>query len=226
MHIQAIAFDAYGTLFDVYSVGALGEKLFPGQGDALAQLWRRKQIEYTQLRTMCSMYKPFWEVTQDALVFVCRQLGLELTIDAQNALMGQYARLDAFPENIEVLKQLRSQGMKLSILSNGTSHMLHSAVDAAGMQGMFNHLMSVETVEKFKTAPEAYQMGPDVFGVPAKNILFVSSNCWDVCCATWFGYTTFWVNRTGAPLEELGVSPHGEGRSLKDVIAFIEQVRN
>ena len=224
MRIQAIAFDAYGTLFDVYSVSALGEKLFPGKGDALAQLWRRKQIEYTQWRTMCSMYKPFWEVTQDALVFVCRQLELELTIDAQNALMGQYARLNAFPENIEVLTQLRSQGMKLSILSNGTSHMLQSAVDAAGMQGMFNHLLSVEVVEKFKTAPEAYQMGPDVFGVPAKNILFVSSNCWDVCCATWFGYTTFWVNRTGAPLEELGVSPHGEGRSLKDVIAFIEQV--
>lgn len=225
MTIQAIAFDAYGTLFDVYSVRELGEKFFPGSGMALAELWRDKQIEYTRLRTMCSMYKPFWEVTQDALVFSCNKLGLELTLDAQNLLMGQYARLKPFPENLGVLQQLRASGLALSILSNGNPHMLQSAVDAAGMQGVFSHLLSVEAVKKFKTAPEAYQMAPDVFGLPAKNILFVSSNCWDACCATWFGYTTFWVNRAGAPLEELGVTPHGVGRSLTDVVDFVEKNR-
>ncbi|MDE2429964.1 MAG: haloacid dehalogenase type II [Burkholderiales bacterium] len=225
MSIQAIAFDAYGTLFDVYSISELAERYFPGFGDALAQKWRTRQIDYTRLRTMCSMYKPFWEVTQDALVFVCRELKLELSLDAQNALMGQYARLQAFPENLDVLRRLRSDGLKLSILSNGTTPMLQSAVEAAGMHGLFSHLLSVESVRKFKTAPEAYQMGPDVFGVPAKNILFVSSNCWDACCATWFGYTTFWVNRLGAPLEELGVTPHGEGRTLQDLIEFVERNR-
>ncbi|MBR7792604.1 haloacid dehalogenase type II [Undibacterium sp. FT147W] len=225
MSISAIAFDAYGTLFDVYSISQLGDKLFPGKGDALALLWRSKQIEYTQLRTMCSMYKPFWEVTQDALIFTCKKLQLDLTLDAQNALMGQYARLDAFPENLEVLQQLRASGMKLSILSNGTTHMLQAAVDAVGMQGIFSHLLSVDSVKKYKTAPEAYQLGPDVFGLPAKNILFVSGNAWDVCCATWFGYTTFWVNRHDAPLEELGVTPHGTGRSLRDVAGFIEQMQ-
>lgn len=225
MSIQAIAFDAYGTLFDVYSVNVLGDKLFPGRGEALAQLWRSKQIEYTQLRTMCSMYKPFWEVTQDALVFSCKKLGLELSLEAQNALMGEYARLKAFPENLAVLRGLHAQGLKLSILSNGTSHMLQSAVEAAGMQGLFSHLLSVDSVRKYKTAPEAYQLGPDTFGVPAKQILFVSSNAWDVCCATWFGYTTFWVNRQQAPLEELGVAPHGTGRSLQDVIDFVEKNR-
>ncbi|MBC3871205.1 haloacid dehalogenase type II [Undibacterium oligocarboniphilum] len=225
MSIQAIAFDAYGTLFDVYSVNVLGDKLFPGRGEALAQLWRSKQIEYTQLRTMCSMYKPFWEVTQDALVFSCKKLGLELSLEAQNALMGEYARLKAFPENLAVLRDLHAQGLKLSILSNGTSHMLQSAVEAAGMQGLFSHLLSVDSVRKYKTAPEAYQLGPDTFGVPAKQILFVSSNAWDVCCATWFGYTTFWVNRQQAPLEELGVAPHGTGRTLQDVIDFVEKNR-
>jgi 2-haloacid dehalogenase len=223
--IQAIAFDAYGTLFDVYSMAELGEKFFPGQGAALAELWRDKQIEYTRLRTMCSMYKPFWEVTQDALVFCCNKLKLDLSIDAQNALMGQYARLKAFPENLGVLQKLRAAGLKLSILSNGTPQMLQSAVDAAGMQGLFSHLLSVETVKKFKTAPEAYQLAPDVFGLPAKNILFVSSNGWDACCATWFGYTTFWVNRSNAPLEELGVTPHGQGRTLEDLIDFVEKNR-
>jgi len=223
--IQAIAFDAYGTLFDVYSITALGEKLFPGQGVALAKLWRDTQIDYSRLRTLCSTYKPFWEVTQDALVFACKKLKLGLTLDAQNALMGEYAKLRAFPENLQVLRELQSMGLKLAILSNGNPQMLASVVDAAGMQGIFNHILSVDAVKKFKTAPEAYQMGPDVFGLPAKNILFVSSNCWDACCATWFGYTTFWVNRAAAPLEELGVVPHGEGRTLNDLVAFVAQNR-
>jgi len=223
MAIQAIAFDAYGTLFDVYSITGLAEKCFPGDGQSLAQLWRSKQIEYTQLRTMCSMYKPFWEVTQDALVFSCKRLGLHLHLDAQNLLMGQYAKLTAFTDAKPVLENLAGRGLKLSILSNGTPTMLSTLVESAGMQGLFSHLLSVDAVKKYKTAPEAYQLGPDVFGVPAKNILFVSSNGWDVCCATWFGYTTFWVNRANAPLEELGVTPHGSGTTLADVLSFVAQ---
>jgi 2-haloacid dehalogenase len=223
MTIQAIVFDAYGTLFDVYSVGALAEKLFPGRGAALAELWRDKQIEYTRLRTLCSMYKPFWEVTQDALVFSCKKLELDLTLDAQNALMGQYAKLQAFPENRAVLQQLREMGLKLAILSNGNPQMLDAAVEAAGMQRMFNHILSVDAVRKFKTAPEAYQLGPDVFGLSAKSILFVSSNCWDVCGASWFGYTTFWVNRSDAPLEELGVRPDASGADMTALLRFVRQ---
>jgi 2-haloacid dehalogenase len=223
MSYQAIAFDAYGTLFDVYSIGALAEKCFPYKGEALAALWRDKQIEYTRLRSMCSMYKPFWEVTQDALIFSCKKLGLHLDFDAQNALMGQYAKLQAFPENLSVLQALQKMDVKLAILSNGNPQMLESAVNAAGMQGIFSHLLSVDAVKKFKTAPETYQLGPDMFGLPAKKILFVSSNGWDVCGATWFGYTTFWVNRAAAPLEELGVKPDGEGQSLNDLLAFVQQ---
>ena len=223
MSYQAIAFDAYGTLFDVYSIGALAEKCFPEKGEALAALWRDKQIEYTRLRSMCSMYKPFWEVTQDALIFSCKKLGLHLDFDAQNALMGQYAKLQAFPENLSVLQALQKMDVKLAILSNGNPQMLESAVNAAGMQGIFSHLLSVDAVKKFKTAPETYQLGPDMFGLPAKKILFVSSNGWDVCGATWFGYTTFWVNRAAAPLEELGVKPDGEGKSLDDLLVFVQQ---
>lgn len=226
MTIQAIAFDAYGTLFDVYSIGALAEKLFPRRGAELAELWREKQIEYTRLRTLCSMYKPFWEVTQDALIFACKKLELELGFEAQNALMGQYAKLQSFPENLGVLQQLHATGLKLAILSNGNSQMLEAVVKAAGMQGLFNHILSVDAVKKFKTAPEAYQLGPDVFGLSAKNILFVSSNCWDACAATWFGYTTYWVNRADAPLEELGVTPHGQGRTLADLVDFVEKNRS
>jgi len=223
MSIQAIAFDAYGTLFDVYSIGELAEKLFPGQGAVLAALWRDKQIEYSRLRTMCATYKPFWEVTQDALVFSCKKLDLDLTLDAQNSLMGQYAKLKAFPENLGILQKLQEMGLKLAILSNGNPQMLDSAAEAAGMRGVFHHILSVDTVKKFKPAPEAYQLGPDVFGLSPKHILFVSSNGWDVCGAAWFGYTTFWVNRADAPMEELGVTPDASGADMHALLQFVQQ---
>jgi 2-haloacid dehalogenase len=221
MPVQAIIFDAYGTLFDVYSIGALAERLFPGKGAAVAELWRDKQIEYTRLRTLSNTYKPFWEVTQDALVFTCRKLGLELTLDAQTQIMGQYARLDAFPESLAVLKSLKTKGLKLAILSNGNPEMLDAVVQAAGMSELFTQVLSVHTIKKFKTAPEAYQLGSDTLSVLAKDTLFVSSNCWDICGAAWFGYKTFWVNRSNAPLEELGITPHAEGRTLEDLARFV-----
>jgi 2-haloacid dehalogenase len=225
MPIRAIIFDAYGTLFDVYSIGALAERLFPGKGSALAELWRDKQIQYSQLRTLCSTYKPFWEVTQDALVFSCRKLGLDLDLEAQNTMMGQYAKLQPFPENLAVLRQLKATGMKLAILSNGNPEMLAAVVQNAQMEDLFSHVISVETVKKFKTAPEAYQLGTDLLGMPARDIVFVSSNGWDVCGASWYGYRTFWVNRADAPMEELGVTPHGQGRLLSDLPAFVASGR-
>lgn len=220
MTIRAIVFDAYETLFDVCSISVLAESLFPQRDGELSALWRDKQIEYTRLRTWCSTYKPFREATQDALVFSCRKLGLDLILEAQNVLMGQYAKLQAFPENLEVLQELQRMGLKLAILSNGNSHMLDSAVEAAGMRGIFSHILSMDAVYKFKTAPEACQLAPDAFGLSAKNILFVSSNCWDVCGVNWFGYTTFRVNRTGEPLEELDVTPDSTGSTMRDLLRY------
>ncbi len=221
MTIRAIAFDAYGTLFDVYSVGALAEQLFPGSGKALAEIWRVAQIDYTRILTLCGRYRNFRLLTEDGLVHACKVLKLDLTADKRQQLMDQYDRLEAFPENLEVLKALKSSGLKLAILSNGTPAMLENAMQAAGYQGLFDHVLSVDTVKKFKTAPQAYQLGPDAFGMPVTEIGFVSSNGWDVCGATWFGYQTFWVNRAGKVLDELGVQPKGEGRSLDDLLAFV-----
>ncbi|MFZ5512448.1 MAG: haloacid dehalogenase type II [Pseudomonadota bacterium] len=221
MSIRAIAFDAYGTLFDVYSVAALAEQLFPGKGAELAGLWRDKQIEYTRVRTLSGRYRPFWEVTEDALVFSARRLGLALAEDGRKRLMSQYACLSAFPENLGALKELKALGVPLAILSNGTPQMLDIAVKSAGMAGLFDHILSVDAVRKYKTAPEAYQLGPDAFKLPARDILFVSSNCWDACGAAWFGYTTFWINRSGQPPEELGVTPTVEGNRLTEVVDFV-----
>ena len=218
--IKAIAFDAYGTLFDVYSIGVLAEDLFPGRGAQLATIWRDKQIEYTRVRTLSDKYANFWQVTVDALTYSCEFLNLDLTEASRDRLMRQYAELSAFPENVEQLMRLREAGITLSVLSNGTPWMLEQAMKASGLAEYFEHILSVESVKRFKTAPEAYQMGPDALGSKATNILFVSSNCWDICGATWFGYRTIWLNRYGLPLDRLGVKPHRIGSSLQDVADF------
>jgi 2-haloacid dehalogenase len=222
----AVLFDAYGTLFDVYSVTARAEQLFPGHGQALAAQWRTTQIDYTRLYTLSGRYKPFWDITQDALRYSLKRLKLSADVAAdaaaEKALMSEYACLSAFPENVGTLKQLKARGKRIGILSNGDPKMLSIAINSAGMSGLFDWVLSVDVVEQFKTAPAAYALGPQAAGVPAHDILFVSSNCWDACCATWFGYQTLWVNRAGLPLEELGITPTRTGTTLTDALTFFE----
>ena len=217
---RAVVFDAYGTLFDVYSVGLLAEQLFPGCGDALAQLWRDKQIEYTRLTSMSGRYRPFWDLTRAGLRFAAQRLGLALDSTAEERLMNQYRHLSAFPENLDVLRELKGRGVTAAILSNGDPDMLGVAVKSAGFSGYLAHVLSVHGVRKYKTDPAAYALGPQALKLPAKQILFVSSNGWDAIGATWYGYTTLWVNRDGLPLEQLDTEPTRIGSSLRDVLAF------
>lgn len=220
--IKAILFDAYGTLFDVHSVALMAEQLFPGKGAEISALWRAKQIEYTHLRTLSGRYKNFWDLTRDALDHTLARLGLRPTAEQAEKLMSQYACLTAFPENLGALKALKKLDLPLGILSNGTPRMLDIAIKSAGMAGLFDPVLSVEAVGQYKTAPAAYQLGPNALGLPAKQILFVSSNGWDAAGATWFGYTTYWINRGGQPAEHLDVQPTATGRLLTDVVEFVK----
>ncbi|MDR5787579.1 MULTISPECIES: haloacid dehalogenase type II [unclassified Caballeronia] len=226
---RAVIFDAYGTLFDVHSVVAAAEQLFPGHGDALSKLWRRKQIEYTQLRTLAdpsgAHYEPFWTVTIDALRHAAARLNLAdaLTSAAEKRLMDEYACLSAFPDTLPALRALRDGlAIPLAILSNGNPPMLDIAVKSAGMSGLFDYVLSVDAARAYQPAPAAYALGTRAFDASARDIVFASSNGWNVAGATWFGYTTFWINRAALPPEELGVAPHGSGRGMADLIAFIE----
>ena len=217
--IRAVVFDAYGTLFDVHSVAGLAEQLFPGSGDALSRLWRQKQLEYSWLREMSGRYKPFQEITRDALRFAAGQLALSMRPEHEAGLMDQYASLSAFPENLSTLRALKAAGLPLGILSNGNREMIEASVRNAGMTGIFEHLLSSQDVESFKTTATIYALAPSAFGCPAREILFVSSNCWDAIGARWYGYTSFWINRTGAPLEQLDTQPDYMGNLLTDVLA-------
>jgi len=217
---QAVLFDAYGTLFDVYSVGLAAEQLFPGHGDALALLWRDKQIEYTRLLSMSGRYRPFWDLTRAGLRFAALKRGLAMDRISEDRLMNQYRHLSAFPENREVLLALKALGIRAGILSNGDPEMLAVAIKSAGFEDLVDPVLSAHAVQRFKTDPAVYQLGPDALGLPAKKILFVSSNGWDAIGATWFGFTTLWVNRAGAPLEQLDTEPTRTGRDLRDVLGF------
>ncbi|MDZ5460471.1 haloacid dehalogenase type II [Azohydromonas lata] len=220
---RAVLFDAYGTLFDVYSVSLAAEQLFAGRGEALAQLWRDKQIEYTRLLTMSGRYQPFWDLTRAGLRFAAQRLGLPLSAADEERLMNQYRHLSAFPENMEVLRTLRERGIRAGILSNGDPEMLGVALRSAGFSDLIDPLLSVHAVRRFKTDPAAYALGPQALQLPARQILFVSSNGWDAIGATWYGYTTLWVNRAGLPLDPLDTEPTRRGSSLRDVLAFFPE---
>jgi 2-haloacid dehalogenase len=216
---EAVLFDAYGTLFDVYSVGLLAEQLFPGRGDALAMLWRDKQIEYTRLASMSGRYRPFWDLTRAGLRFAALKLDLALERPAEDRLMNQYRHLSAFPENREVLAALKERGIRAGILSNGDPEML-ARIKSAGFSDFIDPVLSAHSVQRFKTDGAVYALGPQAFNLPAKKILFVSSNGWDAIGATWYGFTTLWVNRGGVPLEQLDTEPTRTGSSLRDVLSF------
>lgn len=224
-HPRAVLFDAYGTLFDVYSVALLAEQLFPGQGQALSVLWREKQIEYTRLVTTSNdgaHYRPFWDLTRAGLRHACKRLALDLTSEREQQLMNQYRHLSAFPESREVLQVLRTRGIPTGILSNGDPEMLGIAVRSAGLDGLLDHVISVDAVRKYKTHPDAYRLGVQAVKKPAGQILFVSCNGWDALGATWFGYRTLWVNRYRLPFEDLGTQPTRIGASLDDVLSFFD----
>ena len=222
--VKAVLFDAYGTLFDVYSVGLLAEQLFPTQGQALGVLWRDKQIEYSRLVTTSNdgaHYQPFWDLTRAGLRYACLRLGLDLTAEAEERLMNQYRHLSAFPENRGVLQALKDKGIVTGILSNGDPAMLEVAVKSAGLDDLLDHVISVDSIRKYKTHPDAYALGEQATGLKAQHIGFVSCNSWDALAATWYGYCTLWVNRYKLPFETLGTSPTHSGKSLRDVLTFL-----
>jgi len=217
---KAVLFDVYGTLLDVYSVGLRAEQMFPGAGERLARAWRDKQIEYSRLVSMSGRYRPFWQLTRDALQVSAQALGLSLDTAGEDSLMNQYRHLSAFPENRAVLQALAERGIRAGVLSNGDPDMLDVTLRSAGLTDLIDPILSVHATRRYKTDPAAYALGTEALGLPASEILFVSSNCWDAIGAAWHGYTTLWVNRANAPMEQLGITPTRVGSSLRDVLEF------
>jgi len=221
-NIKALAFDAYGTLFDVFSVTALCDQLFPGKGNTLAQLWRVKQLQYSMMRSLMGRHKDFWQLTEDGLAYASESLKLELTADKRQRLMEAYLGLAAFPDVKPGLEALKRQGLALAILSNGEPKMLEAAARSAGIDGLLDRIISVEDVKIFKPSPRTYNLGAEHMNIRSSELGFVSSNSWDVAGAASAGLLTFWIQRSAAePPEKLGFAADHVVKALTDLTPLV-----
>lgn len=208
-------FDAYGTLFDVDGAArqaANDDLTLADIWTALSADWRRKQLEYSWLRTITGDHVDFWQVTSDALDWAVERHGV--TRDQGKVLLDLYRHLPAYPEAAQVLNRLRSAGAKTAILSNGSPQMLNDAVSSAGLETTLDVLLSVEAAGRFKPAAEAYEIVTTHFTCEPSEVTFVSSNGWDIYGASRFGFSTIWVNRAEFPVDSL---PRIPGRIVSDL---------
>lgn len=202
--VRGLVFDAYGTLFDVHSVIATCAEVAP-DAPALSETWRLKQLEYTWLRGLMGHYEDFWSVTQAALRFALRRHGITLNEAQYQRLLDAYDRLATYPEVPDALESMRH--IPKAILSNGSPRMLQAVVEHNHLQDTFTHVLSVDPLRTFKPNPVVYELAPTHLGMPQEELVFVSSNSFDVIGSKAFGFQVAWINRTNAPLDELGQEP-------------------
>jgi len=208
---EAFVFDAYGTLYDVHSVAARCESCWPGKGAQLSQLWRAKQLEYTWQRSLMQRYVPFSTVTREALAYSCEALKLELSVAQMEGLMGEYLNLALYPDVTRTLAKLKTPK---AILSNGSPDILLPLVKSSGLE--LDAVISVDELKIFKPAPQVYELAVKKLGT--RNIGFVSSNCWDAIGAKSYGFSVYWINRSGAPADRMGFKPDRILKSLNEIL--------
>jgi 2-haloacid dehalogenase len=200
--IEMCVFDAYGTLFDLHSAVARHRAAVGPKADALSEMWRSKQIQYTWLRNSMGDYAPFWQVTGEALDHCLAAQGI-VDPSVREKLMSAYRTLDPYPEAAATLDRLRRAGVRCAILSNGNPGMLEPMVQASGLADRLEAVLSVDAVKVFKVDPRTYSMVEACCGVKPAKVCFLSSNCWDAHGAARFGFNVVWVNRASAPDDNL-----------------------
>jgi 2-haloacid dehalogenase len=220
--IKALAFDAFPIL-DPRPIFERAEQLFPGRGVELSNTWRIRQFEYQWLRALAGHYADFWRTTEDALVFAANSLKLDLSTEKRDQLMAEYLRLRVWPDVPSALQSLSNAGIRLAFLSNATETILEAGIENSELNGVFEHVLSTDSLRVYKPDPRAYQMAVEAFGLGREEIGFVAFAGWDVAGAKWFGYPTFWVNRLNVPLEEFGVVPDATGGTLAELVAFLKR---
>lgn len=201
-----VVFDAFGTLLDVHSaVARLADRVGPSAA-RLSEIWRAKQLEYSWTRALMRRTAPFWRLTEDALDHALARCP-DVAACVRDDLLAAYRRLDAYPEVPDTLARLAARGARTAILSNGDPAMLADAVAAAGIARALDAVISVEEAGTFKTHPDAYALIERRFGTARSDVLFVSSNRWDIAGASAFGLACAWVNRTRLPDEYADLPP-------------------
>ncbi|MEL7531879.1 MAG: haloacid dehalogenase type II [Bacteroidota bacterium] len=214
--IKAILFDAYGTLFDVRTLNQRLGQHFGDQAAAINTIWRRKQLEYTWLRALMQEYQPFSTVTAEALSFACESLGISFSESVKRDLVQGYYQLQAYETVLSQLPGL-AERFYLSILSNADEAMLNAAVQNSKIETYFQAIYSVDRVKRYKPDPAVYEMARAGLGYAASEIVFVSSNTWDVAGAKSFGFHVCWLDHFGGTLDHLGVQPDHLIKNLSEL---------
>jgi len=213
--IKAAVFDAYGTIYDVYSVFQKCESFYPGKGEQISQIWRLKQLQYSWQRTLMGNYQDFWEMTIAGLKYALESLKLDYDETIIQDVLAKYYSLQPYDDVAESMSLFAPR--KLAILSNGAPHMLDQVVKNNGHDKYFDAVISIDPLRMFKPRPEVYALAVACLRVKKEEVLFVSSNGWDAAGAKWYGYTAGWVNRNGDPVEKLGVEPDYNVRTLLEL---------
>lgn len=217
--VKHTVFDAYGTLFDVHSAASQHQQKLGEKAQSVSALWRTKQLEYTWLRSLMQRYVNFGQVTQDALDYALESHGIHDGSLRQD-LMNAYQQLSCYPEVPDTLGKLRQHGLGTAILSNGSFEMLEAGVRNSSLEELLDGVFSVETIRMFKPDPQVYQLAVDQLGCDPQEILFFSSNAWDVSGSATFGFQAVWVNRFGQAPERLPGNPVLEIKTLDDVLQY------
>jgi 2-haloacid dehalogenase len=202
-------------------VEAVAEGLVAGRGAALCDAWRARHFQYAFLRAAAAQYVDFRQVTEEALVFGARTIGVSLSLAERQRLVGAWSELEPWPDARGILGGFRAAGLRLAPLANYAPSMLDSLLDRAGMGDLFETRISTDAARTFKPDPRAYALGVEKLGLAREQIAFAAFGGWDAAGARWFGYPTFWVNRLGVPPEELAPAPDGTGPSLVGLAAFV-----
>jgi 2-haloacid dehalogenase len=220
--IKALAFDAF-AIFDPRPILKTVEGLFAENAKQIIEVWQSRQFTYQWLRLLGHRYKNFWDVTRDALDFALLQCRLSEREKEIDLLMAGYKHMQAWPDVIPALQQIKEEKVKVCFLSNMTLEMLHQGIRNSKLNEYFDYVISTDETQTYKPSPNAYQMAVQKLKLGKEQILFVPFAGWDMAGAKWFGYPTFWLNRLNSPGEELSAEPDGKGTTLNDVLEFVRK---
>ena len=218
-NIKAIIFDAYGTLFDVNSAAEKCKEKIGDKWEDFANYWRVTQLEYTWLRSLMNRHKDFWQVTEDSLSKSMKKF--EIDQNMRSELLNLYKILSTYPEVKKTLEELKRKNFKLAILSNGTPDLLNQLVKSNSLEEFFDDIFSIETVGIYKPNADVYNIPIKKYNILKNEVLFLSSNTWDVSGGGNFGYKSIWINRNNNIFDNLDYSPEFELKNLKDLLDII-----
>jgi 2-haloacid dehalogenase len=198
-------FDVNETLLDLAALDGEFERVFGDRGVRAA--WFGQLLQSAMVSTITGGYRDFAAIGRAALEMTATRLGVELSADDREAVVGGMTRLPAHPEVPGALDRLAGGGLRLASLTNSTERVANAQLEHAGIVDRFEAVLSADTVRRLKPAPEPYRMAAERLGVDPGDVLLVAAHAWDVAGALAAGCRAAFVARPGKVLDPLAGRP-------------------